>query len=443
MDDLRMCQWIVERGLDIGADAIEVFHLSSREIEVVWEKNDLQVPKTDDYRGIGIRVLKDGSMGFASTNVLEEEELEATLKRALEIAAVTPADPDNILPPREELTYVPGLVDKENLTITLPEAVRAGKTFVEAYKQFDPRCSLDSASFKVNITSRAVANSHGITAREDKTIFENTAVGFARDGERVSSFDVSMLNNCLLSELDLKGEAEELARKVVNSLDATTIPSFKGTIILAPYPALRLVAMPLAFAVNAENVLNGVAPWKEPGIEVASDILQVNDNPLLPGEIGSRSFDREGVPGREIALIKDGVLQGFLHNSYTAKKMAEKPTGHAGGNDQGQPNISPSNFIITPGEESLAKIIKQVQRGIVVNRFSGNIDPISGDFSGVAKGGQYIEGGTIVRSVREVMIAGNIYKLLKEIKALSSEAKNIAGFKLPYIMMDGVSITGK
>ncbi|MEC9488061.1 MAG: TldD/PmbA family protein [Halanaerobium sp.] len=443
MDNLRLCQQLVDKGLEMGADSIEVFHLGSREIEVVWEKNDFQVPKTDDYKGVGIRVIKEGSVGFASTNVLEESELAAALERALAIAAVTPADPHNVLPEREELSYVPGLVDKENKEISLPKAIRVGQAFVESYHNYDPRCSLDSASFKVSITRRALANSNGITAREEKTTYENMAVGFARDGERVSSFDVSILNDCKLSQLDLKSEAEELARKVANSLDAETIPSFTGSVILAPYPALTLVAMPLSFSVNAENVLNGITRWREPGTKVAADILQVTDNALLPGAVGSRSFDREGVPGREVVLIKDGILQGFLHNSYTAHKMEAQTTGHAGGNDQGQPVISPSNFIIEPGEDTLEEIKRRVKKGIIVNRFSGNLDPVSGDFSGVVKGGEYIEDGRIVKPVKEIMIAGNMYKLLKEIKALSSEYKNIGGNQLPYILLDGVSITGK
>jgi len=430
---IKFCKDIVAKCIEKGADEAEVFYSSSKNIRVVWEKNDLQVPKTDNYRGIGIRVLKDGAFGFASTNVLEEKEIDRSIEDAVTIASASPVDPANYLPEPDDIGYIAELVDDEYKNITLAEALEYGEKAVSMMLNYDQRVKIDSAHFGVTTTERAVVNSRGVEAKEGKTVFEGISMAFARDGERVSSFDAYIKNSCKLADLKLSEEAEELAHKVIDSLNADTVVSFNGSVILSPYAALNIIAGPILSSIDGDNVINGVSPWNEKiGERVVSDQLTII----------SRAFDREGVPTRKTAIITDGVLNSYLHNCYTARKMGVKPTGHAGGSDR-DIGISPSNFMIKPGENSLSEIIEETGKGLLVNRFSGNVDAISGNFSGIVKGGVYIENGGEVKPIKEVMIAGNIYKLLKGISMISSETKNISIFTIPYIRLEGVSVTGK
>ncbi|MFW5855849.1 MAG: TldD/PmbA family protein [Bacillota bacterium] len=442
--ELNFCQKIVDKGLEMGLDEVEVYFNSSKNIDIVWEKGDLQIPKTDLYQGFGVRVLKNGGSGFASSNVLSQKEAEKTLKRAEQIAEVTPPDEEKTLPQAADINYVKEIVDEENNNMTLDKAVEKGREFVENFLNYDQRVKLDSANFSSYLSKRGIVNSKGIKAFEEKTVFENMAMAFARDRDRVSSFDISFQTDCKLSELDLKKESRVLAEKVVNALDAESVRSFHGSVILSPFSALSIIASPLNFAVNGENVINGVSPWTDKlGEKVAVSDMKVIDNAYLDGGVGSRSFDREGVPPQKINIIKDGSLQNFLHNSFTARRMNTESTGHAGGGAQSEPGISPSNFIIEPGGKSLEEIIRDTKQGILVNRFSGNTDPVSGDFSGVVKGGKYIENGEIVKPIKGVMIAGNIYQLFHNISAFSDSLKNIQNFRLPHIRLENVSVTGQ
>lgn len=444
MDDLNLCQKLVDKGLEKGADEIEVYYNYTKNIEVVWEKNDLQVPKTDDYRGVGIRVLKNDSFGFASSNLLTEKVLDTTVEKALQIARAGVADSYNFLPEKQSITEVSGLVDKEHKDFTLEEAIATGKKFVTTYLGQDRRVTLDSCNFKASISSRAISSSRGVKAREDKTVFSNMAMGFAREEDRVSSFDLSFQNSCHLSGLELENEARELAERVVNSLSAKSIANRKASIIISPFSALQMVIQPLVFAINAKNVIDNISPWQNKlGEKVAAGTINISDNALLEGEVGSRSFDREGIPPHQVKIIQNGKLISYLHNSYTARKMDVETTGHAGGDSRSQPEVSPTNFIVEAGNRQLNDIIGNTEEGLLVNRFSGNTNPISGDFSGVVKGGQFIKNGKIIHPVKEVMVAGNIYQLLSEISDLSRERKNISGYQIPYIKIDGVSITGQ
>src|SRR6056297_1959815 len=444
MDEIKFANNIVSKAKEMDIDDVEVLYNSSKNLDVVWEKGDLQIPKTDLYQGFGIRVFKDGSTGFSSSNILNEEEAEKVLKRAIEIAEVTPSDESNVLPKKDEIDYVEDIVDERNDDIKFVNAVEKGKEFVESFLNYDKRVKLDSANFSTRLSKRAIVNSKGIEAVEEKTVFESMAMAFAREGENVSSFDLSFQTACKLSELNLKEEAEELAEKVVNSLDAESVESFEGSVILSPFSVLSVLASPLNFAVNGENVINGISPWTDKiGEEVAIPELSVIDDAHIAGGVGSRSFDREGVSSERLDIIKDGKLTNFLHNSYTAHKMDSESTGHAGGGAQSKPGVSPSNFIIDGGDKNLEEIIKDTDKGILVNRFSGNADPVSGDFSGVVKGGKYIENGEIVKSVKGVMIAGNVYKLLKNISAMTKKKQFIHNFRLPHVRFEDVSITGE
>ena len=444
MDEMKFANQIIAKAKKMNLDDIEVYYNSSKNLDVVWEKGDLQIPKTDLYQGFGIRVFKDGSTGFSSSNIINEEEAERVLERAAEIANITPSDESNFLPKKSDIEYVDGIVDKENNDIELMQAVEKGKEFVENFLNYDQRVKLDTANFSTNLTKKLIVNSRGTKASEEKTVFENMAMAFARENENVSSFDLSFQIACKLADLDLKEKAEELAKKVVNSLDAESVESFEGSVILTPFSALSIVASTIGFAINGENVINDMSPWADKiGDEVAIPELSVIDDAHLAGGIGSRSFDREGVAPKRLEIIKNGKLNNFIHNTYTAHKMGTKSTGHAGGGAQSKPGISPSNFIINGGDKTLDEIIANTEKGILVNRFSGNTDPISGDFSGVVKGGKYIENGEMIKSIKGVMIAGNVYELLNKISAMTAEKEFIQNYRLPHIKFENVSITGK
>ncbi|HLV10082.1 MAG TPA: TldD/PmbA family protein, partial [Halanaerobiales bacterium] len=389
------------------------------------------------------RVLKDGAFGYASTNVLTAEEIDRVVDSALTIAKASPEDPANYLPDAAEIKYIEGLVDDKNKKISLAEMLKYGQEAVSAMLEHDPRVKIDSAHFGARSFERVIVNSRGIEAREEKTVFEGVCMAFAREGELVSSFDAFLKSSCKLADTALQKEARELADRVISSLNAETINSFKGSVILSPDAVLDIIVSPVFSAVNGDNVINGVSPWNgRIGDRVVSKQISIIDNARIAGGVGSRAFDREGVPTGETAVITDGVLETYLHNCYTARKMEVKPTGHAGGSDRGV-GISPSNFIIQPGRESLKEIIKTTSKGLLVNRFSGNVDSISGDFSGIVKGGSYIDSGEKVKPVKEIMIAGNIYQLLNNISAISSNTKNISAFTVPYIKLEDVSVTGK
>ncbi len=151
------------------------------------------------------------------------------------------------------------------------------------------------------------------------------------------------------------------------------------------------------------------------------------------------------MPPATLQLVSEGTLNHYLYNCYAARKDGIASNGRASGSDHTVPGISTTNFVVASGKRSVHDMIAGCSKGgLLVNRFSGNVDSVSGDFSGVVKGGHYIEAGKTVCPVKEVMISGgNIYELLKQVVDVSREYVDVGGSRMPYIQIEGCSITGK
>ncbi len=130
-----------------------------------------------------------------------------------------------------------------------------------------------------------------------------------------------------------------------------------------------------------------------------------------------------------------------MYNTYTANKAGRLSTGHASGGARTAPGIGPTNFIIKSGNINYKDMISNIDRGIIVTRFSGNTNPVSGDFSGVVKGGYLIKNGKIIKPLIETLIAGNIFEALNKITAISKETKWVNSSILPYLVIEDVNIT--
>jgi PmbA protein len=437
---LDICDNALKEALDLGADEAEIYVLSSKRIEVVIEKNDVQLARSQTEKKVGIRVFKNKGLGFAS--VSDVDSVKEGCRRAVELAGVSPRDEYSKLPSPVESDNVPGLYDPESRKFTVKEALKHGISMLREARDYDPRITVERGAFNSSISDEAIVNSKGISREETSSIFMQYIMGMAIDKDQVSSFNYEFDGVRFIDEIDPEKCARDFARKVVDSLGASKGKSFKGKIILSPESVAALIGHPVIFSVNANNVQKGMSQWSgKCGTTVASPLLTVVDNGAIPGGLGSSSFDREGVPHSPLSIIENGKLCSYMYNTYTAGKENRETTGHSAGGASQVPGIGPTNFTIDGGEVSRDELIKGVDRGILVTRFSGFPNPLTGDFSGVAKGGWLIENGELVTPLKETLIHGNMYDSLNRIFAISKEQKKVMTYVLPWVGIDGVSVT--
>ncbi|MFQ5910705.1 MAG: TldD/PmbA family protein [Thermoplasmata archaeon] len=442
LDVTDACQFAVKRAVELGATEAEGFAAGGREINVSIERNEIKIGKSQELSGIGVRVILNHSLGFASVNDLTRKEIEKAAEKAVGLARKAPPLKFNELPDVSPMSKVEGLYDPRSRDFTMDDALDNATRLLRTAKDYDKRVTMDSGYFSVDVGESAVANSSGVEVSEEASAFTHVIIGMAIEGDEVSSFDYRFNGTRRVDEIDVETSAKTLAETVVGSLGAKKIESFKGTAVLNPSTVVDLLAPVIAFSANSNTVQKGMSRFVgRLGDEVAPESLTVRDDGQIPGGLGSSGFDREGVPHQPLEIIEKGVLKNFLYNTLTAKKEERETTGHASGGISGPPRIAPTNLIIEPGEETMEGLIGETDKGVIISRFSGVPDVISGDFSGAVKGGYLIEKGEKVSPIKETLVAGNVFELFMEISGISKETERIMNFIVPWVRLENVSVT--
>jgi PmbA protein len=166
----------------------------------------------------------------------------------------------------------------------------------------------------------------------------------------------------------------------------------------------------------------------------------------MAGGIRTGMFDAEGVPHQKTPVIEKGVLKNFLFDSYTANKQGKESTGNASrAGYLSTPNIEATNFRIKPGAKSPEELLNEVDDGLMVSYLQGahSSNPVSGEFSVVATPAWKIHKGKIEHASRGVMLAGNIFELLKNVSAVGNNERKMGQLVAPWLLVDNVRVIGK
>lgn len=442
---LDLLQYAIKQAEALGASDAEAYAAINNESEVFIENNDVKQAKSQSISSIGVRVMLDGSIGFYSTNDLAKSRIGDAAAMAIKVAHASPKDKHNVLPgkSKSKSKSVRGIYDRNAESFQTLDAARMAAEMLKTAKSYDSRVSVDSGNFSAQVATDALANSNGIELKERASVFSWSIMGMAIENTEISSFDYQVGGSHHVKDINVSNTAGEFAETVVKSLGTRKIEkSFKGEMLLTPMAANEMIEEVVAHAINSNAVQKKSSHFAgKIGTQVASDLLTIEDDATNVEGLNASSFDREGVFHRRNIVIEKGILKKFLYNTYTASKDGVKSTGNAGGSTSSPPTVSTTNFLIKPMRSSVDKLVSEIDKGIIISRFSGNVNPVNGDFSGVVKGGQLVMNGTIKHAVKEVMVAGNVFDALRRLNGLSRERKVIYDSILPYMRFDGISFT--
>jgi PmbA protein len=258
----------------------------------------------------------------------------------------------------------------------------------------------------------------------------------AKDGDKSSSFNGygASLASLSVPFMDLDMHRELLAGSE-KSLDTRTVDGkFIGKVVVAPSSADCVWETIIDCFVGERPMVEGTSRWKDAlGAKVADSKLTMRLAPLASGIVGGERFTVDGFESKNTDLIKDGILTSFALSLYGANKCG-KPRAATTAFD---------NIEVAAGDTPLADIIKGIDRGILLVRFSGASPGPGGDVSGVAKNSFMIENGAVTDALSETMVSFNITDILMNIVAVSSERCKNGINILPWCCFDGVTISGK
>ncbi len=438
---LARCQEAVEVAQKRGADQVEVYGSRARETEVSLEKNDLNMVRVVDETTLGLRVVVGGRVGFATTN--RAEELAELADEALAVARSAQPDALAGLPEPEATPAVTPRLD-QGLAEVEPEALVAmAVELMREARARDPRLTVDSGGVSVEHEARAIASSTGIAGRWLASGASGYLMGMAIDGDEVGSFayDGDAVQDLASLRPALSAAFARFVDKAVGALGAGRGESFRGPVFLPADVIGGFVLDTLVGVLKADGVRKGRSPMAgKLGTNIASPLITLTEGggglpgyPLAP-------FDREGLPRRSTPLVERGVLSGFLYDSYEARAAGASSTANALGGAASLPTLGAACIDVAAGDTPASELAS-MDRGVIVTRFSGTHDGISGDFSGVVKGGFLVEGGER-RPIKETTISGNVYEALKQVSGVSRERSTFYGTRCyPSVRIEDLSIT--
>ncbi|MDI3281257.1 MAG: metallopeptidase TldD-related protein, partial [Bacillota bacterium] len=286
-------------------------------------------------------------------------------------------------------------------------------------------------------------NSRGLQASYEGTTVACDALAVA-EGEGGAETGWSYQGARRYADLKPRQVGEEAAQKAVALLGAGTIPTRRLPVLLDPFVAAEFLQV-LGPGLTADAVQKGKSLFRgRVGETVASPLVQLVDHGRLENGLASAPVDDEGVPTRETVLIADGVLRGYLYNTYTAARDGVASTGNGVRNSfRGTPEVRPSNFYLRPGAISRQRLWAESGEALYLTAVLGmhTANPISGDFS-LGAAGLLLRDGQVVRPVRGVTVAGNLLALLQGIDGLADDLRFLGGYGAPTVRVQGLTVSG-
>ena len=427
----------------------EIYFGKNKFISIEIEENSVKNSEMGNSHGVSIRTIdKRGSLGFAFTNNLEKKSMQKMISNALGMMNVGTEDPDfkNLPAYYEKYPSVKGLFDKELKALQIENSIGYAKDLINVCKE-DELAISQSGGFRSSYSKVFVFNSNGIEANGRVTsgsVSSNIIVKDKVSKETSFGFDWQSSRN--LNEINAKEIAKNALIKAKRNLNRIKIKNMKVPLILTPNGTISLILNPLASAVNAETFQykRSFLIGKRNEI-IGTEHLNIENNALMDGALGSSPFDAEGVPCKNKKIIQSGkfLQDGLLHNSYTAGKEGIESTGNAVRSSYSSvPSIGTSNFIMKPGDFTQDEIISDVNKGIILEYTGDSPNITTGDFSGLILQGNLIKNGEIKEPLNETMFGINLFDLFKNIDAISEQSKVYGRYQAPYVRIKDVQIIG-
>jgi PmbA protein len=425
--------------LGTRADQVEVIEIQRESTQVGFESNRLKSSQVEETRGIAVRVVKEGRLGFAASS--DMSALDKLMTNAIESAAY--GDKVSIDFPRP--TEAPAVVTYDHAVAEMPisRLVEIGNEIVDLILAVEPEARVN-IDLERGIERATIRNQSGLDVS-----FERSPLSLSFEVSRVKGDDVLIMFDTMGTTVwddDYLAFARRLADKLERAKQSTTLASGRMPVLFAPTGALVL-GLPLMYGLDGKNVYKGVSPMRgKIGSRLFDEKLTIVDDATLDGRFASAPYDDEGVVHRRNVLVNEGALNSFVYDLKTAAQAGAESTGNGERSLFSPPSPSPTNLVFESGDTPVSDIVADMDNGLLVENVlglgQGNV--ISGAFSNSVSLAFKIEKGEIAGRVKDVSIAGNVYDLLPQIAALSQESEWVyRRLSLPHILLADMNVVAK
>ncbi len=429
-----------------GAEAADAIAIEGRSVSIDVRKGGLEHAERAEGLDIGLRVFIGQRQACISSSDTRPETLEAMAKRAVAMAREAPEDPYAGLADPGQLAVnrsAEGLelfdTAPEPDPATLEEDARRAEAAAMAV---DGVTQVQSASAAYGVQAVWLSASNGFSGGYARTSRHTSCVAISGEGTGMER-DWCAEGRIFQADLPSPEEVGRLAAERAVARHGARRPRTGAFPVLYDERIAGSLIGHLLGAINGSAIARGSSWLRDAlGEAVLPAGISLREDPLRPRRSGSRPFDAEGLPSRMRDLVADGVLQGWVLDLATARKLGLESTGNAVRGPSAPPTPSTSNVILTQGTRSRAELLTEMGTGLLVTSLIGStINSTTGDYSRGASG-FWVENGELAYPVNECTIAGNLREMLGRIIP-ANDARDHLTSVVPSLLVEGMTLAGE
>lgn len=437
---------LIDRARQKGADAAEALVSKSRDLSVRVRLGEVERVEEAGSHSAGLRVMVGDRSASATTNDLSPHGLEVLVEDALEMARLAEADPMALPPdPAQLATTFPDLdlFDPALGEFDAAAATEWARRAEDAARSHDPRITnSEGASCARTVGGFAFATMGGFLGGYPGSFTSISVQPLADDSDgkkRTASHWDARRHLADLAAPESVGV--EAARRTVLRLGAKKVPTAQLPVVFDPDAGRALLGALFGCLSGSSVYRRSTYLVDREGGAIASPLVTIVDDPLIPRLSGSRPFDGDGLPARKNLVVENGTLRTFLLDSYSARKLGRESTGSAG-RGLSRPSVAASNFHMLPGDAAPDAIIADTKSGLYVTSMMGfGFNPVTGDFSRGAEG-FVIRDGELRESVGEITISANFNDLFTAIDAVGNDLDPKSKVACPTFRVAKMTVSG-
>ena len=445
----KFMEKLVKAGMEYGFEECEASFAQDSSMSIDILKGEVSSYENSVTSTLSFRGLKNGQMGYCSTNILNDDSIDFLLKSAMENCEVlNDEDPQFIYCDENNKDLYFSQITEAFAKNTYKKFEDLGLGLEKAILALDERIdAVDILSINCGTGPFLIINSKGLHSYRDTDGISLVASGRAIDADGSVKSGGHYWIGKDIDDFDQEKFLKKFKENLIGKMGAKSVKagSYKTILRNEAFQQFFMVFFGNFLATTMQRGLSLLAD-KE-GTKIASDALTVKECPMLEKALTKIPFDDEGVLTTEKAIIDKGTFATALYDLKSANKAGRESTGN-GFRAGSAVSEMPTNLVVEAGEKTLEGLMEEVGEGIMLTDLSGlhaGVNAISGDFSLLCEG-YLIEGGKKGRPVEQITVAGNFYDVIKSIKSVGNDIINLpsgeAEFFTPSVYVGELAISG-
>ena len=445
----KFMEKLVKAGMEYGFEECEASYATERSMSIDILNGEVSSYENSATSSLSFRGLKNGQMGYCSTNILEDSSIDFLLKSAMENCEVlNDEDPQFIYCDENNKDLYFSQVTDAYSKNTYKSFSELGLKIEKAILALDSRIdAVDYLTISCSTGPYLIINSKGLHSYRDTDGISLMASARATDSDGSVKSGGHYWIGKDIDDFDPDKFLAKFKENLIGKMGAKSCKpgNYKAVLKSEAFQQFFMVFFGNFLATTMQRGLSLLAD-KE-GETIASSVFTVKEEPMYDKALTKIPFDDEGVLTTAKSIIDKGVFATALYDLKSANKAGKISTGN-GFRSGSAVSEMPTNLIVEPGEKSFEELLEEVGEGIILTDLSGlhaGVNPISGDFSLLCEG-YLIENGKKGRPVEQITVAGNFYEVIKSIKSVGNDIINLPSgegeFFTPSVYIESLAISG-